>query len=280
MIRRVIDSSICDGCPQKEKCGIIQTVLKDYDEAFIELLDRREFERFVSLSITAANCISDFEKKHSNFLHLLLTSSFDFDYICYYILDIKFRVWKYSIQLLADLLKFLFIVYSRNKERCVNFKGHVLSVINYYGKKYDEILNNKIKELIRKKNKSEKTDLRIKIIDVFSKVHKNIYEIFRAQVKNFEDPEHNGEYNRFLTRYSDLLISAMELTVVEVASINRIFIDKKVYVTSEVINWLIDYDYNLIKDIIETTKIKPVEIIYAEKGTERFRSYFAEVVGA
>ena len=63
----------------------------------------------------------------------------------------------------------------------------------------------------------------------------------------------------------------MELTTVEIASINRILIDNKVYVTSEVVNWLLDKDFDLIENIKEVTNRHIYDIIFAEKGLERVK---------
>lgn len=274
MLKDLLSSEICKNCPLYEECSNIVKLINEFDEFYIELIDKREFSRFISLAIVTSNSISKYEYNHSLFLKILNNSSFNFDYICHYILDVKFRIWRDSIQSISDLMKYMFIINKRNPNGCLQFKKIIELILDTYKKKYEELLK-KIEEVI-----DGNDQLQHDIIDYFIEVHSRLYDKFKEIIlTKIKTPRSNGDYNRYVEEYSNILIQAMELTVVEVASINRLLIDNKVYVTSEVINWINDYDFNVIKNIKEVMKDTEIkDIIYAEKEIERFRFLFKDLV--
>jgi len=272
MLREILlKNDICNKCPYRNECSRLVKLVNNYDDFFIELIDEREFSRFIKLSITTSNNISKFEYNHSMFISLIENANFDFDYICHYILDVKFRVWRESIQTISDLMKYMFIIRKRNNE-CAQFKRIVELILDYYKDKYTTILQKICQQL--------DNDFQKKIIKYFIQAHEKLYYKFKDIVlTKIKYPKDNGDFNSYIEEYSRILTQAMELTVIEVISINRLLVDNKVYVTSEVINWINEYNFNVIKnikDVVKESEIK--DIIFAESGIERYRFLFSELI--
>jgi len=236
------------------------------------LLDNgREINRFISISITTSNAISSFENNHSTFLRLLLDSKFRFAQSVFYILDIKFNVWRKSIIKLSKILRALFIRYTHSNKNCIQFKNIILNEVLYYFKKYYE---DKVNVLY---NFFKGNDINEKIIKLFMKSHDKLFEILKREVLKLNQPKENGQFDKYIAEYTYILNKCMELTVVEVSSINRLIVDKSAYVTSQVVNLILDENFNLIKYLSEdicNVDYKDVKLLFVEDFLRRYEFLF------
>ena len=269
-LTRYINAEICQKCPLHNSCSTIQNVLQDMETLYIDLNNKEEFEKYMSLSIKESRSIAAYETNHATFLSKLFESQFNFDAITYYILDIKFSAWRNSISSITDLLKYNCIVRTRYGRPCLQFKSIINKILEYHKQEYHiELMQ------IRKYTKNT---LSREIIDYFLEIHSRLFEKFKSLILSLDIPTNLSESLYYLSRYTSILIQAMELTTVELASINRILIDNKVYVTAEVVNWKLEKDFDLIKNIIDVINIPIHDIIYAEKGLERTRYLFQDYI--
>ena len=265
-----INAEICQKCPLHGECNTLQNILNNSETFYIDLNNKTEFEKYLSLSIKESRSISIYESNHATFLSKLLEAEFNFDTVTYYILDIKYKAWRHSISSITDLLKYNCIVQTRYNRPCSQFKEIVSNILNYHKEEYDTEINQILNYT--------KNDLSKKIIECFLSVHNKLFNKFKSIILSFNIPRNLTDSLFYLSRYTDTLIQSMELTTVEIASINRILVDNKVYVTAEVVNWKLEKDFDLIKNIIEVTNVPVYDIIYAEKGLERTRYLFQDYI--
>jgi len=227
--------------------------------------------RYIDISITTSRCVSAFEQSHSNFMSLLQVSKVKFSYIIFYILDIKFRTWCESIQTLSDLIRLMFIVHSRAGRICRQFKQIITKFLHYYKSEYEQLLE----ELLSNKNINDEDK---KIIRYFIDVHENLFNKFKDLILHLQPPKENGEFLDYIRNYTKILIQAMELTVLEITSINRILIDNKVYYSMVAVNWYHQYNFDYITKIKETTNLPVVDTIPIEPVAEKFKLVFSNII--
>jgi hypothetical protein len=279
---------LSDICKQCNMCGFNVNEVIDDEHYIIYLVSNREISRFFNISITTSNCIAQYEISHRDFLSLLLKSKFKFNQAVFYILDVKFSVWRDSIITLSNIIRTLFVSYTQTEKKCAQFKKIIeQEVLEKYRALYNSQLQ-KIRNFYIEKYKliqgDDKKDidnnfkLNFKIIDSFIKTHERLYNVFKQDILSLDQPEINGQYDMYIRKYSNTLIKAMELTVVEAASLNRLYVDGAVYVTSEVINSILNKKINIIENMINITGIKPKTIIYAEDGLDRYEHLFVNYI--
>jgi len=275
IIKNGIVENTCNNCGLKDKCSLFKIIIGeiiDNNSHFIfnELTDTKEYNRYIQLSITRAECISRYEKYHSLYLKLLLQSEFNFSNILPYIMDIKFDIWCKSIEYLAIILKTLFIVSKRNNyQGCANFKNIISQLLDTLKQDYED-------ELLKLSKYTKPDSLERRVISYFIAIHSKLYNTFKSVILKFPAPKDNGEFSDYLKNYTNTLITAMEITVVEAASINRLLVDNKVYISSEVINWQQKYNYNLIEILKEHMNIPIYDIIFTEDNLQRYYHLFSK----
>ena len=170
------------------------------------------------------------------------------------------------------IMRALFVRYAQTNIECKQFKSIINNELlekhkEEYNTKLDKILDFYKNDLTNKK-----------IIEYFKETHIKLYEVFKKTILGFDQPMINGDYDMYIRKYTGELVNAMELTVVEAASIDRLLNDGAVYVTSGVINAIINKKINIIENIINVTGIKPETIIFAEDGLNRYEYLFVDLV--
>jgi len=249
----------CQKCSNKDKHIEILEKLHPYNDIqqYVYFEDKDEFKDMLRLSLIYSEYLQKYEYNHSNLLKRVFLSKFNFAPIVYYILDIKFHTWSGFIKELYYGLQLFYIIHKRSNVPCLYQKQILNDLLEKYKNVYEE-------KLLKIKEKIDDKQIDGQILNIFLNTHMYLYKKFKEISNSIWEKSNKlltiDDIIYFYTNTIDLLIFALELTVVEVLSINRLLVDKTCYVSYSMYKLYTEYKFNFLQIIYsEVNKFKKID---------------------